>query len=62
MATASDKLRADMETALSNVRAELERIEILAAALDACSLPVPDYEPAFRHLILRELDRFELPA
>jgi hypothetical protein len=60
MATASEKLRNDMQRALCNVHAELERIEILAAALDALSGPVPDYEPSFHHLNLRELDRFEL--
>jgi len=60
MATASEKLRSDMQRALSNVHAELERIEILAAALDALSGPVPDYEPSFHHLNLRGLDRFEL--
>ena len=40
MATASEKLRNDMQRALSNVHAELERIEILAAALDALSGPL----------------------
>ncbi len=62
MATASDKLREEMETALNNVRDELTRIEILAAALDAFSSPVPDYQPAFHHLNPRELDRFQLPS
>jgi hypothetical protein len=62
MATASERLREDMETALNNVRDELARIEILAAALDAFSTPVPDYAPEFHHLSPRELDRFRLPG
>ncbi len=60
MATTSDKLRQDMHRALGNIQQELQRVEILAAALDAFSAPVPEYEPAFHHLNLRELDRFEL--
>jgi hypothetical protein len=59
MVTAAERLRNEMHAALGNVRAELNRIEILAAALDAFDAPVPDYEPAFHHLNARELDRFE---
>jgi hypothetical protein len=32
------------------MRSDLDRIEILTAALNAFSKPVPDYEPGFRHL------------
>jgi hypothetical protein len=60
MATASDKLRHDLKCTLANVHVELERIDILTAALEAFSRPVPDYEPSFHHLNLRELDRFAL--
>jgi len=49
MATASEKLRNDIQRALRNLHAELDRVE-LAAALGAFSAPVPDYEPVFRHL------------
>lgn len=62
MATASDKLRADLQSALRNVRAELERIQILAAVLESFGAPVPDYEPAFHHLKRCELGRFEVRA
>jgi len=62
MATAADKLRNDMERVLGNLHAELDRVELLAAALDAFQAPVPDYEPVFRHLPppARELHRHEL--
>jgi hypothetical protein len=32
------------------MRADLDRVEILAAALSAFSRPIPNYEPDFRHL------------
>jgi len=32
------------------MRADLDRIEILMAALSAFSRPVPDYEPCFRNM------------
>jgi hypothetical protein len=64
MARTSDKLKNDMQRVLSNLHAELDRVEFLAAALDAFSAPVPDYEPVFRHLSppVRELDRSEARA
>ncbi len=47
---AIDQVRRDLHRVLDNMRADLDRIEILAAALGAFSQPVPDYEPGFRHL------------
>jgi hypothetical protein len=32
------------------MRADLDRVELLTAALSAFGRPVPDYEPGFRHL------------
>jgi hypothetical protein len=62
MATASDKLRNDMRRVLSDLHAELDRVELLAVALDAFSAPVPDYEPVFHHLAppARALGKHEL--
>jgi hypothetical protein len=48
--TAADRVRRELHRALDNMRADLDRVEILAAALGAFSKPVPDYEPSFRHL------------
>lgn len=47
---AVDRLKRDLHQALDTIRRELDRVEILSAALGAFSEPVPDYEPGFRHL------------
>jgi hypothetical protein len=49
-ATAADRVKCEINNALDNVRAEIDRIEILTAALAAFARPVPDYEPGFQHL------------
>lgn len=49
-----------MHRAIDRLRAELDRIEILSAALNAFSKPVPDYEPAFRHVRNADLRTHEL--
>jgi hypothetical protein len=49
-ATAADRVKCEINRALENVRAEIDRIEILAAALAAFARPVPEYEPGFQHL------------
>ena len=43
--TAIDRVRRDLHRVLDNMRADLDRVEILTAALSAFSRPVPDYEP-----------------
>jgi hypothetical protein len=48
--TAIERLRRDLHRVLDNMRADLNRIEILTAALSAFGRPVPAYEPGFRHL------------
>ena len=60
MTTAQERLKHDLGGAFRNVQAELERIEILAAALYGFSAPVPDYEPRFRHVSPAQLNRHEL--
>jgi hypothetical protein len=49
-AMAADRVKSEINRALDNVRAEIDRIEILSAALAAFARPVPDYEPGFQHL------------
>ena len=53
-----DRVRRELYRALDDVRADINRIEILAAALIAFSRPVPDYEPGFHHM--RHLAAHEL--
>jgi hypothetical protein len=48
--TAIERLRRDLHRVLDNMRADLNRIEILTAALSAFGRPGPDYEPGFRHM------------
>ena len=48
--TAINRVRRELSRVLDDVRADLDRIEILVGAINAFSRPVPDYEPAFRHM------------
>ena len=48
--TAIDRVRRELHRVLDNIRGDLDRVEILTAALSAFGKPVPDYEPGFRHM------------
>jgi hypothetical protein len=43
-------------------RADLERVEILAAGLAGFSAPIPSYEPRFHHLRRPSLNARELSS
>ena len=45
-----EKVRHDLMRSLDNMRADLNRVEILTAAMSAFARPVPNYEPRFRHI------------
>ena len=47
---AIDRVTCELHGVLDHMRANLDRIEILTAALSAFSRPIPDYEPSFRHM------------
>ena len=47
---AIDRVKSELNRAFENTRADLERIEILAAGLAAFNTPIPGYEPRFQHL------------
>jgi hypothetical protein len=47
---ATERVKRELHRAVDNVRAEIDRIEILAAALAAFSQPVPSYDPYFHHM------------
>jgi hypothetical protein len=55
-----DQVRSDLLQALDHTRAELDRIELLSAALSVFSQPVPDYEPRFQHVHGLALTRHEI--
>ncbi|HZT26614.1 MAG TPA: hypothetical protein VFA57_13005 [Pseudolabrys sp.] len=59
MQTASERLKCDLRAAIGDMRIDLERVEILTAALYAFSMPVPDYEPRF-HNTVAHLNSHEL--
>jgi hypothetical protein len=58
--TAIDRVKRDLHGALDTMRTELDRVELLAAALSVFSRPIPDYEPRFRHLPSVPLSAHEL--
>ena len=60
MQTAMERLKHDLGGALHDVHADLERVEILTAALYGFTRPVPDYEPTFHHLSRAHLTSYEL--
>ena len=57
---AIDRVRRELLRVIDHARADLDRIEILTAALSAFSKPVPDYEPAFRHMHKLALSEHEI--
>lgn len=48
--SAMDRARRELIRALDTTRADLDRIEIWTAAMNAFSRPIPDYEPVFRNM------------
>jgi len=58
--SATDRMKRELHRLFDNIRGDLDRIEILTAALNAFSQPVPDYEPRFRHLRPSDLTAHEL--
>lgn len=57
---AIDRIKRELHHALDHTRTDLDRIEILAAAMSAFSKPVPDYEPRFQHMQGLALTRHEI--
>ena len=58
--TAIDRVKRDLHSALDTMRGDLDRVELLAAALSVFSRPIPDYEPRFLHLPRVPLSAHEL--
>ncbi len=47
---ATQRLSQALQATLDSMSHDLDRVELLTAALTGFSRPVPDYEPAFLHL------------
>ena len=57
---AADRMQRELDRAFVTLRADLDRIELLSAAIVAFSSPVPEYEPSFLHVRKTRLGRHEL--
>jgi hypothetical protein len=57
---ATDQLKRELKRAVETLRADLDRVELLTAALSAFHRPVPDYEPTFHHTQRMSLSAHEL--
>jgi hypothetical protein len=47
---ATDRIMRDLHDVLNTMRADLDRVELLATALSVFSRPIPAYEPRFNHI------------
>ena len=47
---AIDQVKRELQGAIEKMHSELDRVEILSAALNAFCQPVPEYEPRFCHM------------
>ncbi len=56
----TDRLKQELSRAVEKLKADLDRVELLTAALSAFHRPVPDYEPTFRHTQRMGLSAHEL--
>jgi hypothetical protein len=59
---AIERVKKELNRVFDQTRAELDRIEILAAGLAAFNAPVPGYEPTFHHLRQLNLEAHELSS
>lgn len=57
---ATDLLINELRRTLDSMYADLDRVELLTAALAGFAQPVPDYEPSFRHFNRVPLSAYEL--
>jgi hypothetical protein len=56
----TDRLKRELSRAVETLKADLDRVELLTAALSAFHRPVPDYEPTFQHTHRMRLSAHEL--
>ena len=56
----TDRFKRELSRAVEKLKVDLDRVELLTAALSAFHRPVPDYEPTFRHTQRMGLSAHEL--
>ena len=59
---ATSQIANQLNRVLANMSSDLDRVEILSAALAAFIRPVPEYEPTFHHWNAATLHDHELAA
>ena len=57
---AMDRMQRELVRAVENLRADIDRVELLTAALGAFNSPIPEYEPAFHHVAHSHLGAYEM--
>jgi hypothetical protein len=55
-----DRMQRELVRAVDDLRADIDRVELLTAALGAFNRPIPDYEPAFHHVAQSNLGAYEM--
>jgi hypothetical protein len=55
-----DRMQRELDRAVAALRLDLDRVELLTAAVNAFSRPVPEYEPSFQHLHRTSLNEHQL--
>ena len=55
-----DRMQRELVRAVEDLRADMDRVELLTAALSVFNRPIPDYEPAFHHVAQSNLGAYEM--
>jgi hypothetical protein len=55
-----DRMQRELVRAVEDLRADIDRVELLTSALSAFNRPIPDYEPSFHHMAQPDLGAFEM--
>ena len=55
-----DRMQRELVRAVEDLRTDIDRVELLTAALSAFNRPIPDYELSFHHMAQPDLGAFEL--
>ena len=57
---AIDRIKRDLHGVIDDMRGELDRVELLTAAMIAFSQPIPDYDLAFQNIYPTSLSAHQI--
>jgi hypothetical protein len=57
---AMDRMQRELVRAVEDLRTDIDRVELLTAALNAFNRPIPEYEPSFHHMARSDLGAYEM--